>query len=382
MFLITSPLTSKFLRQCLQILVFFTLLAACGSQKEKPSYGLKKASLTISNPSLAKLHSTLSQKPSVSGSLAIDGKTYQVLVSHSGKSTLFHPKRNFHIELQNGDLYRGLSAFRLSSQSSDPSGLRSMLGLLAFKNAQVESPAVEPVSLYLNDKFLGLYFYLELVDEKWLRNKGFRPLSIYKARYGRLDYANFDEETTNHLKQGFANKSSHDSYEDLKRLIRNLNDGQKAPEALVDKENYLNYMATAVTLNHWDGFDNNFFFFKDAKKELFYIVPWDLDKILPQSGYDYKPSGYLGENALTQHFLASAAAKKEHKERILNLLAGPLSTQTLEAQIDAFAVTINNAYQMDPYLNPNGEGMAPAILKLKESLRRRAAALKSDLLKP
>lgn len=345
-------------------------LSSCSGERAMPDYGLLKSELEIDRENLATLNSTLFQKKAVAAKLKIGDKTFNVKVSYAGKSTLTHPKRNYHIVLPQGQHYQGHSTLRLTSQSSDPSGVRSMLGFGIFASQNLMTPKITPVSLYLNQDSIGLYYLVDIVDEAWVAAQGFTAKSLYKARYGRLDYADFSATNTNHLDEGFGNKSSHDSYADLKQLHRNIHEDGAKMEDYVHAESYLAYMAIAVRLNHWDGFDNNFFLFKDAKDGLFYIVPWDMDKILPDEGYGYTSDTLYSGNALITKFLASTSAREAQLARIK-----AISQSQIEALIDTYAAQINDAYEQDAFFNPDGEGMAPHISRLKQSLARRTEAL-------
>ena len=343
----------------LALMTAFILLSACGSmgKKSRPGYGLPVMELEISPENLSRLNGTTAGKIPVGSTVLWQGRRYPARVHYSGKSTLFHYKRSWQITFTAESPF-GRRQLRLSSQAFDPSGLRSLLGFTIFRRLGPDTPAIEPVTFYLNGEFKGLYFRIEYVDEEFIRARGSTPGNLYKARYGRLGYATLRPETVNHLNEGFTVKRGPGTFSDLRYLIRLLAApadaaSRAAIEDILDTDNFRQYLVAAFLMNHWDGYINNFYLHRPPGGR-FRVIPWDLDKIY-QAGIPLsRTTGLAGTNAMTQRLMADATWSASYGQLLQEHLDIYLRGGELTAILEEETERIARAWLADPVFSASG----------------------------
>lgn len=323
-------------------------LWGCSDNKELEGFGLPVIHIIIEPEEQAKMESTLTEKLTAAAELQVGDQYLQAKISYSGKSSLFHPKRNYEIKLRRELENYKVKNFRLSSQGSDVSSLRSLLGFQVFSSLGLLTPEQFPVALYINHRYRGLYQLIEDIDQDFFDKKSQTISQLYKARYGRLGHANFAIENLNDLSLGFKVVTGHNRYDPIEQLITLIHSEDFEPSQLkgiLDTENYLNYLAAATFLNHWDGYNNNFFIYWDQQKLRF--LPWDLDHIGEPSAYT--EGSYRGKNELSKAILAFTDFEMEY-QKILMALTEDDYRDNLYQSIQDNAQIIKKAYEKDPFL--------------------------------
>ena len=152
----------------------------------------------------------------------------------------------------------------------DPSGLRAMLGFWVFAQAGIDAPAIDPVVLYFNDRFLGLYFNIEKVDEQFFERRGVDRGTTLKAILGNADFSAKTLSAPNMAFEFPLEKSSFTPVIRLCEIIQKAGDAkEKAAElgAIVDVNQLLDYLAAAVVMKHFDGFANNYYLYHDLNRK-------------------------------------------------------------------------------------------------------------------
>ncbi|SMF42801.1 CotH kinase family protein [Pseudobacteriovorax antillogorgiicola] len=356
------------------ILTLF-IFSACGDDDELKNYGLPVINLVIEADERSKMESALTEKIQASAALQIEGQWKEIKVSYSGKSSLFHPKRSYKVQIADGTEYQGLDRFRLSAQGSDKSGLRSLIGFEVFREQGLIAPRQFPIALYLNQRFQGLYHVIEEVDEEFFGTRGVTAEQVYKARYGRLGHANFELKNLNDLSLGFKVVLGEKRYDPLEEMIAVIQEPTiqlNAIDEVLDRVNYLNYLASAAFLNHWDGYNNNFFVYWDRTKLRF--APWDLDHIgEPSSYYD---QAYRGKNDLSKALLSFSEAEEQFLQILLEMTSDQRK-QKIRDRILFYGDQVRTAYEQDPYLS--NYDFDSELQILLDSLDRWQAAIRQDI---
>mgnify|MGYP003684748621 FL=1 len=257
----------------LTLLSFFWM--SCDSSSHEEDFGLKRISITMDAEDLGELNNSYQAKRPFAARVDFNGRVYRGKVNYAGKSTIDAFKKSLHLTF-NKPVFFGRSSIRLSSQNVDDSLLRSLLGFKVFGMAGLMVPKVEPVAIYLNQKYMGLYQMIEPVDMEFFQVRGESPLDLYKAKFAN---ANFGPEYLGQLDDAYTVRIKPKSASAIRYLwelaIREDEASYDELEKILDIENYLNYVAAAVILKHWDGFDNNYFLAR-MQDGRFRIVPWDL----------------------------------------------------------------------------------------------------------
>ncbi len=189
-------------------------------------------------------------------------------------------KKSYKLQLYRVQREEAESTIVLSPQFGDPSFCRYRLAHFFFEKAGLLVPGIEPVRLFIDGKYEGLYLRIEDVDEKFLRRRGLALTSLYKinghgrfnSALGMLPMQSFEK----HIPQG------HRNYHDLERLIALVDQGLSREnaerlESLLDVQNVLDYYAVCRLISHTDGITNNFYLYLHPASKRFVMIPWDFD---------------------------------------------------------------------------------------------------------
>jgi spore coat protein H len=354
------------------LLFGLSLVVSCRSlpMKEADSFGLPMIEIDVSSEDLAVLNSTVFEKTPVGADVKIGGKQTRVNLQYAGKSSLDDFKKNYDLKFRGDERYLGRKEVRVSSQSVDKSAMRAMLGFWAYSVSGMDASAIEPTSLYVNDEFRGLYFVLENVDEYFFKSRLIEYGQVYKAIFGN---GNFGRETLRDPGMAFEVEEGDDDFGPIIRLseIATGNDDPKvrieALNKIVSAKAMLDYQATTVAINHFDGFSNNYLFFYDKGQGLYRPLPWDLDRIYEREPYPFNPGVTLwGSNNLTLLFLQDPANKKYFLEKLQSLLTGVLSKDAIYNKIDSIKSLIKMAWENDRVFTAKGRSIDAEEADLKD----------------
>ncbi|MBQ49052.1 MAG: hypothetical protein CMP10_16845 [Zetaproteobacteria bacterium] len=334
---------------------FFVVFLGCKNQQPKlETFGLPVVSIHMNDDQFERLKNSALAKDPITADVNFWGADYKGQINYAGKSTIVHFKKSIQITLPDDKAFRDHREWRLSAQSPDSSMLRSLLGFAVYKAAEVKTSSIEPVSVYLNNSYQGLYFLIEPVNELYFSNRQYPLQSLYKAVLGA---ARFNVASPIALAQGYAIKyGSKRVYGDLERLMH-LIDGASTAEGranlaeFLDVDQYLRYLAASVWLNNWDGYYNNFFIYRSGNK--FAFVPWDLDKVFENDirrSYRTGISLWSAETKLRQVVLADPAWKATYLN-YLNELLSDLDDQWIQQQLNAWTSQMKAAFVADRFLS-------------------------------
>lgn len=324
------------------ILSIFTLLVGCigwGSEEEFPDLdSYKRVSIEISETNYEKLYKTSLVNEWVSGHVSIGGNRY-VELRQQGNAARKHPKISLKARL-------GEKSTILSAQFVDKSFSRYFLTNYLFEKAGFVTPEIEPVVLFVNNAYVGLYLQREVIDEDFFNSNNLNVGSVYKANFG----ARFTFASNMAVNAGFNKKMPYDneSYYDLEELILKIDNFPQTitSEVLnrsIDLKNVLDYIAVSELTNNFDCITYNFYLMynKDIKK--FQFIPWDLDRTFGGLKDDLPNySNGLFEKLLTIEENA-AYVKKRQKD-----LFDP---EELKDVLRTYQNKIRLAYEADPYLS-------------------------------
>jgi spore coat protein H len=338
------------------LLLASAFFLGCIKRSSKPldDYGLVLVEIIMDSEQLSRLNSTVWDKLPIPCKVIIDGQTFSAHVTYAGKSTIDDLKKSYKIRFDSGR-YRGHKEYRISAQSLDPTLLKSHVGFDIFRALELPTPDIDYASVYLNKDFTGLFQLIEPVDAAFFERRHLSYSSLFKAQYGNAD---FNTATLSKLEQGFDVQSDPESYHELIALIETLNSKSKNKkpadlENMVDIDNSIRYLVASVILNNWDGYQNNFFIFRDLESKKFGFVPWDLDRVLePDASKLLTPNASIwGENKL----IAALLENPTHKKEYLDLLEQTLSkTYPLAKMLDIIEETsskVRPAFEADRMLS-------------------------------
>jgi CotH protein len=253
---------------------------------------------------------------------------------NSGNRTKHAPKRswkiNFHVN-GNEDRFIGMSRLNLKSMYNDPSQMRETLAWTLFAMAGVPAPRHTYAKLMINERYMGVFFFIEQVDRRFLKDhfgandRG----NLYKAYCGDVGCATLeprasagskDDNGRQYFKPNSADgtyrlKTNEDdptanTYDDLAQFIRTINGMglsggddrfgsdafRQSVQGIMNERAFLRWAGVNLLLGSWDNYfatPANYYLYnagrKGAKKEFvespyFVFIPWDYDNSL---GIDY-----------------------------------------------------------------------------------------------
>jgi len=335
------------------------VLTACSDAASADGYGLTLVDLTLTSEAVSELrHGAYTETP-VACDAEIAGERSRCQIRTAGATTRDDPKKNYDLELALD--YAGSYRYRLSAMSGDPSGMRALLAWASFEIAGLPVPRVEPVAVWLNHEYLGLYLLLEPIDSDFFVARGDRVHALYKARDLLATL-----EGTDDVEAAFAQRVPEANHSDLRALIAEIDKAERGEphqlDELVETSEVLRYMAGVQFINDWDGIHNNYYLARSVRTPRFSVLPWDLDQTFDTV---LKPSdGELFDDNALMRFLYSAeyARYAAEIERFDDLV----SPEIIAHWIDTFEATLGEAYRHDPFLEQE------SLHDQAESLRLRA----------
>ncbi len=337
------------------IFIFF-LITGCTTRpvSRLDSFGTQVVAMEIDPSDVGRMKVDLFAKTKVPGKVVIGNEDYNAEVSLSGKSSILSHKKHYSVKLLEGK-YKKIKSFKLLGQLRDHSLLRSYLAHKIFEEEGFEVSKFENVVLYLNKNLLGLYSMVEDIDDNFYQKRNISPIAIYKGEYGEADFASGKLENHGKPNLGFHGEMGDESYEDLKSLIRLVNqspskdDSGLKVENLIDIENYISYATTCIILNHWDGQNNNYYLYRTHNDKQFKVTPWDFDRILEES-LPYPATDVLaGRNRLTEWILKHPEWGPKFSSKLRSLLE-KYTPEKIESILVKQEQKIAEAKQNDPYV--------------------------------
>lgn len=321
------------------------------SFNEEESYGLKLVSLDIKPEEYGLLNGQLLSKRPAQVAIRIAGE-FEVYcsASYAGRSSLDSYRKSYDLNFCKKK-YKKRSSYRLSAQAIDKTMLRSFIGYEVFKALDLEVPKLEFASAYINGKYLGVYVFMEVVDKEFYKAHDIAVQAIYKARYGN---ANFKTDWASRIPEAFSyDGKGKDDFVYLQEIYKLLysepNDGifSAKLETFFDVDSFISYAAAALILNHWDGFDNNYFLAYDTSRKKLVTTPWDLDRIWEKP--EELIEDLLKKNALLERLLKIETYRTRFIGKLLQLNA-KFPPDKLVAQVKLQEAKIREAYEEDPIL--------------------------------
>jgi spore coat protein H len=254
------------------------------------------------------------------------------------------------------------------------------------------------VRLQVNGHFRGLYVEVEQPDKEFLSHHNLKGAAVYKAASRSRDADERERNGEQAYQNAYTKETKKtDTYSDLIGFCQTLAHETNTLDFFnqnLDVQEYINYLAATVLVQHWDGFNKNHFLAHDndgSKK--WYVIPWDLDRTLGDHwhmtfdesqlpillGTQASP-GVTGWNRIEERFFADTTLRRRFLERLAELLDTEFTTAKLFPLIDQLEAEISAGVQVDRQLwsSPNGE-LHDGIAGVKSFIERRRAYLQAEI---
>ena len=339
-------------------LISFLSLGSCTDIPEHSSYGLSLTfSVYIDPDDLSAMRTSLHAKPQVPAQIWINDVQYNAKVLHSGATSIKNLRRSYELYLEQP--FECMSVFRLNSMPGDYSTMRATMAYHAYRLVGFQMPRFEPVALWVNDEYYGVYQLQQLFTDPcyWreVAPDGQTPQYMYQASKALLGsgkdiYANLDQKFT--VKYG--SKEFVGLEEFLRRLANEPSDeGRARIDEMGDVNQILLYMAMAQYLRHNDGINNNFFFVSTQDQPRFRILPWDLDMTF--FGNSTPEDGTIFEtNHMMKRFFLEDAPYRELFDNHVRHIHSKLTLDAMLGHLEAYYNLVHEAWEADTYRNSPG----------------------------
>jgi spore coat protein H len=312
----------------------------------------------------------------------LDGQNVKsVGIRSRGKSSRDGDKPGILIDcgyFEPGQRLLGLKSLVLRNMASDGSFMRERLANKIFVRSGLAAPRMVSATVYVNDKFVGLYTMTEPVDRNFLRSRfGATKGILFKYRWKEEWYFEDRKRIVRQLfsLRGHVGKPSHSSIKDLVKAISNgsiVDIGEK-----LDLEWTLRYLAVENAIGETDGVlgdwgVNNFYIYH-GEDGRFRLIPWDIE-----TGFD-DPDHSIWNNAedncLTRGLFQHDKMRKRYRTVLWEVVKESVNEAWLVPEIDCIEDQIRKAAYDDPFVgNFNRE-----VEKLRKFGRKRKDSVRKQL---
>lgn len=200
-------------------------------------------------------------------------------------------KKSLKIKTKKKSLYKKIWKFNIIAPKTDQQ-LNNILAYQLATELQLLSPKQYPVRLHINNNYHGLYYFVEQIDESFLRNRFLMPGDIYVGEGSGFKDSYMGIWDENHLvktlftsadpwhKSAINNHFDDDNKDPLRKLIYIINNNtyksKKELSNLLDLESWATfaiYKSLLITY-HFDKI-HNWKLYYDPWKQMFFPIVWD-----------------------------------------------------------------------------------------------------------
>lgn len=279
--------------------------------------------------------------------------------------------------------FYGLKKLQFHAMNLDPSQMRDRVGYWLFREMGVPAPRCVHARLFINGEYNGLFSLVEQVDGRFTRYnwddgkgnlyKEIWPLNSDKEVFSEAEYkaaleTNEDEDPSVEIIRNFGAAIAAATPDDARNII----------ESHMDIREILSYCVVDRTIRHDDGpfhwycdgggcASHNFFWYEEPENKQLHLIPWDLDNAFENITSENPVTNIPDEWGETRNNCQpfrhgpfwlnqlSAACdpltagwatyKDEFKELKQELINGPMSQSTVDAQMLKWSTQIREATQ-------------------------------------
>jgi hypothetical protein len=250
-----------------------------------------------------------------------DGKSHAVKIRYRGDYFIHwaRDKKSIRIKTKKNNLYNEVNKFNLISPKINAQ-INNFASYKLASHLSLITPDSELVKLYINNKYQGIYYYVDQIDESFLRNRYLMPGDVYRGEiWGRSKVINSKNFLENNLfnseklwdKVSVNNHFSNESLSPLSELITVLKKIRISGDGIDVLENMfdLKYMArfslyeSLASTYHYDR-THNWRLYYDPWKLKFYPIIWDTFGFQQDWRYTYNSLPIIDPRILTDLHIA------------------------------------------------------------------------------
>jgi len=342
------------MKRLLLCLFSSSLVISCGKDRTFESYGLPIVEIQMHEDRKEAFINDFRGGVEYEAEIRINGQENSGSISPAGATSISLYKKSIDCDIAKGSREWVGKSFRLSAQKTDNSLLRSIVGFELYRRLGMPVPKVEPVVVYLNDEFWGLYIKIERINRDFFDDRDLDVDFLYKADNG----AAFDKVTFQRPNSVFDVKIGDKNFEFVKQLAYLLEypsnpRNRETIQKMVDIDSVRRLTRGIALVSHWDSVFNNFHLYRLKGGKKFYALAWDLDAIFDLAGHPFGPAYVeIGFNRLFQYAIQSDL--NGHLSQIRSDLTAHFSGATMDAVALPQIERMRAAYSADPVLGGTG----------------------------
>ncbi len=328
--------------------LFFLLMTSCmiSSQaayaQESSKSALPEYFITCDPDSFAFINANPQIDHFIPVTISYQNKTWtDTRMRIRGDGTRKLPKKSYKIQFDGEPFANGRGTLNLNAEYEDRSYIHAIVSSRLMRESGQHCFVAEPVRVFLNGDFLGLYIAIENMDEQFLEARNLdKDGNLYKATLDGACLSMLDDVNFHWEKKTGAN----DGREDLQTLIDQINsvpnvDFRTFLQSAFDYQGLINIIAMNMLVANGSTYYHNYYMYHDLNRSgKWMMLPWDMDKTLRQYGIGYayhRTSGnWTPDNPLVERALLDEQVFAD-----------------VEARIDALAASIFNPGFVNPIID-------------------------------
>lgn len=316
---------------------------------------------------------THAPKDYVPGDLVWGNKTFRADVRYRGDN-FFHwrfPKKSWRVKLEDKKILNGSNKLNLINPKFD-SHMSTQLSYDIAKSLGVLAPRSYHIVVYLNNKYAGVYYFTDQIDETFLRTKGLLPGDIFQGEIQDSFNYLFNDST---YWEKIAEKDDSGSKEDLDFFLKSINSendmGFYEFFDLYIGNDYLKFLALRTIISSYqpDQFHNQKWYV-DPSSRKFIPIAWDL---VPYENNEISLNYY--NNPLAKKVLLNPELVHRKNLIIYNAINGDLSKENLIKRVEEYKALIDYEMKADK----NKDSMEKPYVLTYSDWEKSVEELKKDI---
>ena len=263
------------------------------------------------------------------------------------------PKKSLKVKLDNGVFLEGINTFNFNAEYEDKSYKQQYIASRIFRESGHACFRTEHVRLYLNDNFLGLYLYVENVDEDFLEANSLDPNgSLYKATIDGASLSIYDN-----VYYHWESKASDQNFVDLIEFIDILNNTPDEEyldfaKTVLDYDKMINMLAVNLLLRNYSSYYHNYYMYHDINNTgKWVMLPWDLDKMFLYYEvtyiYNHTSKFWAPDNPILERAIICEPIFEDLRKRIDTLHATIINDEYITQIVDSLEVLLEQSVVED-----------------------------------
>lgn len=311
--------------------------------------------ITCDEQAFQRIYKNFQENTYVPITISFNGTKISARMRIRGDTSREDPKKSLKIKFDSTSFSPNETTLNFNAEYSDHTFIRQYLSSKLMQASGQICFLAEPVKLFLNGHFLGLYLKVENMDDEFLARNQLSPKNnLYKATKDGACLSVFDEVESKWEKK--TNKKS--DYNDLKKLIHQVNTIPHNQFYNFIQENFeyeslVNLIAVNMLLSNGSTYYHNYYLYHDLYKTgKWQVFPWDMDKTL--SYYNWMPytyhrtsSEWESDNPLIERSLLCPPMFKDIKARVKELHHSYFNTAFISPSIDQLITTLSPHIALD-----------------------------------